>query len=154
MNNLNLKTASLLSSVALAASLMSASVYASHIDFQITGIKAGATDVGTGKLYIQLFRGEENYQTGEALMAMAVAPNSDTATVRFSDVGPGEYALRFFHDENNNGELETNLFGLPTEGYGFSNNAKPSFGPVSYQEIKFDVVDGADVVVNTTQVIY
>ena len=62
--------------------------------------------------------------------------------------------MRFFHDENDNGELETNLFGMPTEGYGFSNNARPNLGPVSYDEVKFTLTDQQSSVSNTTNVIY
>jgi uncharacterized protein (DUF2141 family) len=28
--------------------------------------------------------------------------------------------LLLIHDENRNGELDTNMFGIPKEGYGFS----------------------------------
>ncbi|MDZ7756077.1 DUF2141 domain-containing protein [Rhodohalobacter sp.] len=29
-----------------------------------------------------------------------------------------------YHDKNTNGELDTNLSGIPEEAYGFSNNAR------------------------------
>jgi uncharacterized protein (DUF2141 family) len=32
--------------------------------------------------------------------------------------------VRAFADENGNGKLDTNLMGMPTERYGFSNDAK------------------------------
>jgi uncharacterized protein (DUF2141 family) len=101
-----------------------------------------------------LFKGEADYKKGNAYTATIVNAKDASTVVRFSDLEPGEYALRFFHDQNNNGEMETNLFGMPTEGYGFSNDAKPNFGPVSYDEIKFAVTGDADVVTNTTNVIY
>ncbi len=46
---------------------------------------------------------------------------------------PGRYAVIVFHDENDNGILDENFLGIPTEGYGFSNNATgffsaPAFG--------------------------
>ena len=144
-----MKKLTILRSLTIASVFCVSTANATHVDFQINGIKESE-----GKLYIQIFQGENNYAKGEALMATAVAPQSDSTVVRFSDLDPGEYALRFFHDENNNGELETNLFGIPTEGYGFSNNAKPNFGPVSYEEIKFAVSADESVVTNTTQVIY
>jgi uncharacterized protein (DUF2141 family) len=36
----------------------------------------------------------------------------------FSDIKPGNYAIAVIHDENRN-ELDTNMFGIPKEGYGF-----------------------------------
>jgi uncharacterized protein (DUF2141 family) len=43
-----------------------------------------------------------------------------------------------YHDENDNGKLDTNAFGLPTEGYGFSNDAQGTLGPPSYTQAAFD----------------
>ena len=49
----------------------------------------------------------------------------------------GEYAVRVFHDENKNEEIDTNLLGIPTEDYGYSNNASSWFGPPSWDKAKF-----------------
>ena len=43
----------------------------------------------------------------------------------------GAYAVSAFHDVNNNGKLDTNPLGIPKEPYGFSNNARGTFGPPS-----------------------
>lgn len=45
---------------------------------------------------------------------------------------PGRYAVAVIHDENGNGKLDTNAFGMPTEGFGFSNNPRITFGPPSF----------------------
>ncbi|WP_211185202.1 DUF2141 domain-containing protein [Thalassotalea algicola] len=139
--------------LSLILSSMADRVLAKEISFQIQGINQNVSDSQT-KLYVQLFKGQENYQQGKPAAATIVSAKAEKVTVTFNDIETGEYALRFFHDENNNGQLETNLFGLPTEGYGFSNNAKPNFGPVSYDEIKFQVTENEEKVVNTTSVIY
>ncbi|MBN2663792.1 MAG: DUF2141 domain-containing protein [Bacteroidales bacterium] len=52
---------------------------------------------------------------------------------------PGKYAFKYFHDENNNKVLDGNWLGIPNEGFGFSNNAKGTFGPPSFKETIFDV---------------
>jgi len=49
----------------------------------------------------------------------------------------GEYAVRVFHDENKNEIIDTNLLGIPTEDYGYSNNASSWFGPPSWDKAKF-----------------
>lgn len=46
------------------------------------------------------------------------------ATVTFSDLRPGPVAVAAFHDENDNGKMDTNFLGLPKEGYGFSNDPR------------------------------
>ncbi|MGB0176129.1 MAG: DUF2141 domain-containing protein [Owenweeksia sp.] len=46
----------------------------------------------------------------------------------------GRYAVSAFHDANNNKKLDTNWVGIPTEKYGFSNNARGTFGPPSLKD--------------------
>ncbi len=58
--------------------------------------------------------------------------------VKIVNLPPGKYAVRYFHDENMNGNLDTNKMGIPTEGYGFSNNAYGLFGPKPFKEWLFD----------------
>ena len=43
----------------------------------------------------------------------------------FKNVPTGTYAIAHFHDAKLTGKMEKNLVGIPQEGYGFSNNAKP-----------------------------
>ena len=40
----------------------------------------------------------------------------------FSDLPAGVYAVQVMHDENDNNQLDANFLGIPSEGYGFSNN--------------------------------
>ena len=39
------------------------------------------------------------------------------------ELPPGTYAIGIFHDVNLNNKMDNNLFGVPKEQYGFSNNA-------------------------------
>jgi uncharacterized protein (DUF2141 family) len=49
----------------------------------------------------------------------------------------GEYAVRVFHDENKNEIIDTNILGIPTEDYGYSNNVSSWFGPPSWDRANF-----------------
>jgi len=51
----------------------------------------------------------------------------------------GNYALAVFHDENSNGELDTNWLGIPKEPVGFSNAKKKTFGPPKFTECVIDL---------------
>jgi uncharacterized protein (DUF2141 family) len=55
-------------------------------------------------------------------------------TVRVSDVPPGVYAVQAHHDANNDGKVNRNLFGIPTEGIGFSRAAPMRFGPPRFAD--------------------
>ncbi len=48
-----------------------------------------------------------------------------------------DVALAVVHDENMNGKLDTNLLGIPKEGYGFSNDAKASLGAPTFSAASF-----------------
>ena len=61
-----------------------------------------------------------------------------TAIYRF-ELLEGTYAIGIFVDANYNNEMDRNFFGVPKEQYGFSNDAKGSFGPPSFKEASFTV---------------
>lgn len=64
-------------------------------------------------------------------------------TFTFHDLPSGRYAAAVFHDANGNGELDANMLGVPTEGFGFSANAAGSFGPPDFGQAAVTVSDGA-----------
>jgi len=122
-------------------------VAAKELTFTIKNIKEGQ-----GKIYVQLFKGEDNYRLGKP-DAVAIATSDDKeTTLAFNNLTEGDYALRYFHDQNDNGKMDVNLMGAPQEGYGFSNNVKPSYGPVKFVDAKFSI--SADKITNTSDVIY
>ena len=57
----------------------------------------------------------------------------------FKDLAPGRYAVATAHDENGDGGVNRNLFGIPTEGFAFSRNARALFGPPSFEETAVEV---------------
>jgi uncharacterized protein (DUF2141 family) len=81
---------------------------------------------------------------GAALRANTTMKSS----VVFSNLEPGRYGIIVFQDENGTGQLDKNVWGVPTEPYGFSNNAQGSLGPPAFDEaaILFDGSDKAVVV--------
>ena len=58
---------------------------------------------------------------------------------------PGKYAFRYFHDENNNKEMDTYWIKVPKEGYGFSNNARARFGPPKFKKTIFELKNDTTV---------
>lgn len=60
------------------------------------------------------------------------------AVCDFKDVPTGTYAIALFHDAKLTGKMEKNLIGIPQEGYGFSNDAKPhALSAPTFQECAF-----------------
>jgi uncharacterized protein (DUF2141 family) len=68
---------------------------------------------------------------------MIIKVRDTQARCAFEDIPPGTYALAAIHDENMNGKLDANWLGAPTEGYGFSNDAKALLGAPSFSAARF-----------------
>lgn len=76
--------------------------------------------------------------TGQYFQKAAIPIHRQEARFVFTDIPFGEYAIKLYHDENNNGKLDTYpLFGIPSEAYGFSNNPRADFGRPSFSEAMF-----------------
>lgn len=59
----------------------------------------------------------------------------------FNEVPNGEYTISIYQDVNENGELDKNFMGIPNEPYGISREGKQMFGPPSYNDAKFTIVN-------------
>ncbi len=69
-----------------------------------------------------------------------VTPAAEKVTLSFKNIAPGRYAIALLHDENNNGKADRALMMMPTEGFGFSRDAKVRMGPPKFEDAAFDVV--------------
>ena len=94
----------------------------------------------TGQVICTLFNSPMAFPTDStgALAQIAVPIKDNAALCSFGGLAPGKYALVAFHDENSNGKFDRNWFGLPKEGYTFSNNVRPVFSPPSFKAAAFD----------------
>ncbi|MCU0361155.1 MAG: DUF2141 domain-containing protein [Bacteroidia bacterium] len=53
---------------------------------------------------------------------------------------PGTYGLAMMDDENNNNEMNYNMFGIPKEGFGFSNYYLTGLFKPKFEVFKFTVL--------------
>ena len=91
-----------------------------------------------GSIMLGLFD-EATYNGDGAVNGASLSVEGESVSVTFEGLEPGEYAVRLYHDVNDDGEMNTNPFGMPTEPYAFSNNAKGRFGPAKWEDAKFSV---------------
>ena len=88
-----------------------------------------------GKLFLALHNTSDTFLEDEKDPFMSkVLPVTSKELQTSWQVPAGNYAISVFHGVNNNGKLDTNFLGIPTEPYGFSNNPKGLFGPPSYEQ--------------------
>ncbi len=99
-----------------------------------------------GALGCRLFAAAAGFpETSAGTIEKRVVIAGGTARCDFESVAPGTYAVSVMHDENDNRKLDKNLFGIPTEGYGVSNNRTHAMSAPTWEESKFVVERGKDV---------
>ncbi len=62
---------------------------------------------------------------------------ANEVTLHVDDLPPGEYAIRVFHDEDGDNELNRRFYGPPREPYGFSGKKTDRMLPKSFDYAKF-----------------
>ncbi|HEX7967688.1 MAG TPA: DUF2141 domain-containing protein [Stellaceae bacterium] len=77
------------------------------------------------------------------LVGVAIRAATGAESIIFTRLSPGRYAVIVFHDENDNGRLDENPWGVPIEGYGFSNDAQGLLAAPSFDSAGV-TLDGAD----------
>jgi uncharacterized protein (DUF2141 family) len=96
---------------------------------EITGLRTNS-----GTVMIQLYDANQKLlkeTTGNVAVSMC--------TVVFNDIPSGTYAVQYYHDENDNDEMDTGMFGKPEEGYGYSNDARGFMGPADFEDQLFEI---------------
>jgi uncharacterized protein (DUF2141 family) len=72
------------------------------------------------------------------VIAHALGPVRDQQGVcEFKGLKPGTYAVAAFQDEHGTGKITKNWLGIPTEAYGFSNDAAATISAPSFQSASF-----------------
>ncbi len=94
----------------------------------------------TGAVYIALFKPGKDFPEGKPVEGKKLDAAHNSVQTTFS-VEPGEYAIAVYHDENSNGKMDTRLFGIPKEPYGFSNDFRPRLSAPKFSDCEFSVGD-------------
>lgn len=93
-----------------------------------------------GKISIGIYRKVDVFPIqGKQFKGVFITTKQPLTKYTFENLSKGQYAVAVFHDENENGKLDKNLFGAPTEAYGFSRNARETFSAPSFQSAKIDL---------------
>ena len=104
-------------------------------------VKMTNFDNDKGTAMVGLYNSEENFLESGFMYKKSKIEN-EMATVTFTNVPDGDYAVSCFHDEDDNGKLNMFMGMMPTEDYGTSNNAPANFGPPKWIDAKFEIKDG------------
>lgn len=123
-----------------AALLLSGAAHGADLRVDVDGIKSA-----DGRIMVAVFNVADTFLK-RPFKSSAAAADVNGSSVVIKDLPAGEYAVSLFQDVNGNGKLDMNTTGVPTEPYGFSNNASATMGPPSFEQARFSQVsEGATI---------
>lgn len=100
----------------------------------------------SGRIWVGIYASEADFLDREkARLVDAEIMSTGELVINVEDLMYGqEYALAVFHDENDNGELDRNFFGLPAEPWAFSGEPKTRLRLPRFEEVKFTFTMGEE----------
>ncbi len=108
-----------------------------------------------GQVIVAIFDDADAYEENRAgTRSERVSAAVGSVEIRACGLAPGRYALSVFHDEDDDGALDTARIGIPTEGYGFSQGARGRTGKPSFDRISFELTAGQADHVETIRLLY
>ena len=136
-----MKISNLFSSISLTTLLLMSPAFAGTVTVEVHNIET------KGEIHLAVYDDadvfeNDNGEKGGAAKGIIdgvieeVETGMETYTFELPD---GKYAIGIFVDANYNNKMDRNFFGIPKEQYGFSNDAKGSFGPPSFKDASFNV---------------
>jgi uncharacterized protein (DUF2141 family) len=125
-------------------------IFSTQVDAQTTfnvTVTVNDLDSNDGKVFIALYASEADFLENSYQGTTSIITDK-TCKVVFTDIPQGVYAVSIFHDENDNGKMDTNFMGIPKEDYGCSNDASGFMGPPKWKDAKFDLNQNLEIAIN------
>lgn len=92
----------------------------------------------TAPIYVSVYGVKSKFPSPKGqLKEYKFIPNGKEYSAEIADLKFGTYALATYQDENSSGEIDKNFIGMPTEGFGFSNNYKPKVKAPAFKDCQF-----------------
>ncbi len=114
------------------ATLVSASP-SNGLHLKVHGIKSNK-----GKILIGVYKNDGGFPViGKQYKGYEIEIKNYQASIFIKDLPKGTYAIGVCHDINDNDKMDKNFFGVPTEPYGFSKNAKAYMSSPDFEDASF-----------------
>jgi uncharacterized protein (DUF2141 family) len=85
-----------------------------------TTIEINGVIVNGGSVYVAVYSSEKDYKAETPFIKFILDPVKTTIT-HYLELPDGEYVVSVFQDKNGDGELNSTIFGIPTEHIGITN---------------------------------
>ena len=100
-----------------------------------------------GMLDVKIYNDKKSFLNEElAIESVRKKPTKNKTIVPLTKIHEGKIAIVIYHDENNDGKLNTGLFWRPKEGYAFSNKYIPK-GPPRFKKAIIELIHGKPVTI-------
>jgi len=117
------------------------SMVANVVSIEVTNIKDK-----NGTVFIGLYDKEDVFkEVSKVYKGQVLEIGANVVRCRFEDIPNGTYSISVFHDENGNSKLDKNFFGVPKEGYGFSNNIRHLLRGANFEESSFEIASDKNI---------
>lgn len=110
-------------------------------------VRTGGLESAEGLVVCAVYDSADSFLGDRTVRGTRLPAEGSEAAWTIGELPPGDYAVSCYHDRNANGKLDRNAVGIPTEPYGFSNDARGSFGPPRFRKVRFRYDGGAATVV-------
>jgi uncharacterized protein (DUF2141 family) len=117
--------------------LMGIALQAQEVTVEFKGMKTVA-----GKLYVAVVDANNKEIRAEIVDVTAKTVKLELGVIQAEAIG-----IRVYHDANSNGKMDTGFMGIPTEAYGFSKDARGTFGPPELSEYLVSLKEGNNLLV-------
>ena len=109
---------------------------------QSVTVTVKTTGLAKGTLHLAVYANAQDFAKDHSLTGAKQAFQATESNVELDLPGAGTYVIAAFQDLNGNGKLDTNLFGVPTEPYGFSKTPPSKWRAPAFDEVATEVGEG------------
>jgi uncharacterized protein (DUF2141 family) len=94
-----------------------------------------------GQICLSIFDSSRGFPSSSdrAIQGQCLKISNNPLVATFRNLKAGSYAVAVIHDANSDKSLNTNVLGIPTEGFGFSRNPQILNGPPQFGDSAFFV---------------
>ena len=95
-----------------------------------------------GKLVIAIFKDQESFEKRKPIKKVVLNKSEIEGNEIAFNISPGTYGISVLDDENDNNLMDYNFFGMPKEGFGFSNYYHKGLSEPHFDSFQFEILDG------------
>ncbi|MFZ4404430.1 MAG: DUF2141 domain-containing protein [Pseudobdellovibrionaceae bacterium] len=129
----------LFSVLVLGSTVFSSVSLAADLVVNVTGVQAYKDN---GQVVVFLYKSADGFPKSPdraiKILKSRLQGKSQTQ-FKIEGLNPGQYGIMLIHDNNLNGKLDTNFFGIPKEGFGTSNNPALKPRAPTFEEAAFNL---------------